>query len=81
MKKTVAEFCMMIQEWDIELTMKSVVDEAWAHYESTKLYQVIKNLISNPIKFSPLGKEISVHLDSDYFELHRVVQTGCRVKI
>lgn len=80
-KKTVDEFSAMLDESEISLSLQVGDETAWARYDRTKLFQIMRNLISNAMKFSSPGKEICVRVVSDYYMLQGIMQPVWKVMI
>ena len=59
----VAQLRPMLDERSIKIDIVSKVDVTTAHYDNEKLMQVIKNLVSNAVKFSPPDRVISIIIE------------------
>lgn len=80
-KKNVAEFSAMMDESNIALCLEVEAEVAWARYDRTKVFQVMRNLISNALKFSSPGKEICVRLKNEQHLLQGTMQPVWQVMI
>ena len=59
----IAQMRPMLDERSIKVDILSKVDVTMAHYDNEKLMQVIENLISNALKFSPADRVISIVIE------------------
>ena len=66
LEKVVAEFSVMMNEREISLSYQSPGCPAPARYDKTKLYQVVRNLLANAMKFTAPKKEVKIFLEKDY---------------
>ena len=81
LEKVVAEFRVMMDERDISLSCKSLVCPAPARYDRTKIYQVLRNLLANAMKFTAPQKEVAVVLKKDYLEINGDQQAAWKVMV
>lgn len=70
LEKVVAEFKVPMDERGISLSCKSLVCPAAARYDRTKIYQVLRNLLANAMKFTAPRKGVAVVLKKDYLEIN-----------
>jgi PAS domain S-box-containing protein len=68
LEKVVDEFRVMMDERKIVLCFQNPGHSAPALYDRTKLYQVLRNLLVNAMKFTAPQKEVKVVLKKDYLE-------------
>ncbi len=79
--KVVAEFRVMMDERKISLSYQSLSLVAPARYDRTKLYQVLRNLLANAMKFSVSQKEVKVVLEKDYLEIDGHRQSAWKIMV
>jgi PAS domain S-box-containing protein len=68
LEKVVSEFRVMMAESGIKLNYESPAYPAAVRYDKIKIYQVLRNLLTNAMKFTPSQKEITVVLKKDTLE-------------
>ncbi|MBC7430221.1 MAG: response regulator [Bacteriovorax sp.] len=60
----------LIQDKKLSVKKSVIQKKMMAHFDKDRIFQVLSNLLSNALKFSPLGGEISIELEetekSDY---------------
>ena len=66
LEKVAAELKVMMDEKDIRLSFETMWNPAPARYDRIKLYQVLRNLLVNAMKFSAPKKEVKILLKKDY---------------
>ncbi len=59
----IAQMRPVLDERSIKIDIVSKVDVTMAHYDNEKIMQVIKNLISNSVKFSPADRVIRIIIE------------------
>lgn len=68
LEKVAAELKVLMDEKEITLSFETICHPAPARYDRTKLYQVLRNLLVNAMKFSASKKEVKILLTKDYLE-------------
>ncbi len=81
LEKVVAEFWVIMDERKISLSFQSPDFYAPARYDRTKLYQVVRNLLANAMKFTAPQKEVKVVLSKDYLEINGGRQSAWKVMV
>ncbi len=81
LEKVVAEFRVMMDERKISLNYQPLVFPAPARYDRTKVYQVLRNLLANAMKFTASQKEVKVILKKDYLEVDGHRQPAWKVMV
>lgn len=81
LEKVVAEFKVMMDEKQISLCFQSPSCPAPARYDKTKLYQVMRNLLANAMKFTDPQKEVKVVLKKDHLEIGGNRQSAWKVMV
>ncbi len=56
-------FQSFAEESNIKLTVNSEIEELTMDFDTTKLSTIMSNLLTNAIKFTPEGGEITIHLN------------------
>ncbi|MGB3211613.1 MAG: ATP-binding protein [Desulforhopalus sp.] len=79
--KVVAEFRVMMDERGISLGYQSPGCSAPARYDRTKMYQVLRNLLVNAMKFSAPQKEIKVVLCKDTLAINEDRHSAWKVMV
>jgi signal transduction histidine kinase len=79
--KVVAEFRVMMDEKQISLSYQLLGFPALARYDRTRLYQVLRNLLANAMKFTASQKEVKVVLRKDYLEINGDRQSAWKVMV
>lgn len=80
-RKVVSEFRAMMDEREISLVYHPEQYPAPARYDKTKLFQVLRNLLSNAMKYSAPKKEVRVLLGSDYIATNGYRQRAWKVMV
>ncbi|NOT38304.1 MAG: response regulator [Saprospiraceae bacterium] len=62
-------FLSLAEVNDIKIIVDSEVDSVIMDYDPDRLMQIVHNLMSNAIKFSPNGSQITVHISQENGEL------------
>lgn len=81
LEKVTAELKVMMDEKEIKLSFETMWYPAPARYDRTKIYQVLRNLLANAMKFSAPKKEVKILLKKDYLEKENVRQPAWKVMI
>ena len=81
LEKVINEFVVMMDERKITLSYHFQCFPAPARYDRTKLYQVLRNLLANAMKFSTPQKEVKVILKKDYLEVNGYRQSAWKVMV
>jgi PAS domain S-box-containing protein len=81
LEKVTAELKVMMDEKEIALSLETMWYPAPARYDRTKLYQVLRNLLANAMKFSAPKKEVKILLKKDYLEKENVRWPAWKVLI
>jgi len=81
LEKVVAEFRVMMEEREISLCYQPPNCHAPAEYDRTKLYQVLRNLLVNAMKFSARHKEVKILLEKDYLKLDGMRKSAWKVTV
>ncbi len=68
LEEVVCEFRVMMAESGIKLNYDPPAYPATVRYDKIKIYQVLRNLLTNAMKFTPSQKEITVVLKKDTLE-------------
>jgi signal transduction histidine kinase len=66
-----AEISPLMNSKQLQLKIQESTIESTAHFDKARLTQVLVNLMSNAIKFSPMGGEIDIQ-----FATHSELETG-----
>jgi len=79
--KILTEFTTKLDEKSIQLSVESQVENTHAYYDYDKIAQVIANVISNAIKFSPESSEIKIVIEDAEDErlLFSIIDQGAGV--
>lgn len=80
-EKIVAEFRAMMDEGNITLSYQQPGFPLLSNYNQIRIYQVLRNLISNAIKFSLPGQEIYIDIGTDHIEVDGALQPAWKVRI
>jgi len=68
----------MLKTHDHELVYRSIHEPLWCHLDRVRIMQVIENLLTNAIKYTPSGGMITVMVERDDEQaVIRVRDTGC----
>jgi len=81
LEKVVDEFKVMMAEQQIFLDYESLVEFAPARYDKTKIYQVLRNLLANAMKFTTPGTDVKVVLTEDYMVINGTRQVAWKVMV
>ncbi|MGB3224267.1 MAG: ATP-binding protein [Desulforhopalus sp.] len=81
LEKVTAELKVMMDEKEIELSFETMCYPAPARYDRNKLYQVLRNLLANAMKFSAPKKEVKIILKKDYLEKENGRRSAWKVMI
>lgn len=81
LEKLVAEFRVMMDERKIKLSYHPLCFPAPARYDRTKIFQVLRNLLANAMKFTDPQKEVKVILKKDYLEVNGDRQSAWKVMV
>jgi PAS domain S-box-containing protein len=81
LEKVAAEFKVMMDEKEIALSFESQWYPAPARYDKTKLYQVLRNLLVNAMKFTAPKKEVKIVLKKDFLEKEGGRQPAWKVMV
>jgi signal transduction histidine kinase len=71
----------MMDEKEITLSFQTMWSPAPALYDRTKLYQVLRNLLVNAMKFSAPKKEVKILLKKDYLEKENARRPAWKVMV
>ena len=77
----VNEFKVMMDEREIALNYTCPTGPAPARYDRTKLYQVLRNLLSNAMKFTTPQKEVQIVLSMDNMNRDGRMQSFWKVMV
>ncbi len=81
LEKVVAEFTVMMDERGISMRYEPPGYPAPARYDKTKLYQVLRNLLANAMKFTAPRKEVRIFLQKGYLERDGERQSAWKVMV
>lgn len=81
LKKIIGEFRAMSDENSITLSYHQPNFPLLSNYNQTRIYQVIRNLLANAIKFSSPGQEIYVDVGTDHIKVDGVMHPAWKVRI
>jgi len=81
LEKVINEFRVMMEEREIVLSYQATGSAAMARYDRTKLYQVMRNLLVNAMKFTPPQKKVTVLLKKDYLDINGERQDAWKVMV
>ncbi len=81
LEKVVAEFTVMMDERGISMRYEPPGYPAPARYDKTKLYQVLRNLLANAMKFTAPQKEVRIFLKKGYLERDGERQSAWKVMV
>lgn len=79
--KVVAEFRALMAEGNITLSYQKPHFPLLANYNQTRIYQVLRNLVSNAIKFSTPGQDIYIDIGTDQVDIDGVIHPAWKVRI
>lgn len=84
LKYLTVSFNSMASDKNIQLKFHSNIDELTMNYDEVRIQQIIYNLLSNALKFTPEKGKVTIHLDqeikSDINHLSiRIKDTGCGI--
>jgi two-component system sensor kinase FixL len=80
-KKVVSEFRAIMDEKEITLIYHSFGSPAPARYDRTRLFQVLRNLLANAMKYTAPGREVRVVLESGYLQKNGYRQRAWKVMV
>lgn len=81
LEKVVNEFKVIMSEKNIALFFDPQVCPAPALYDKTKLYQVMRNLLANAMKFTAPGRAVRIVLDHDYLPNNGGQQAAWKIMV
>jgi len=73
-KSVVAELSSLYENKNIRVTTISEENELYLQCDSSKIMQLIRNLLGNAIKFSPQGSEITIICEKNHDSIKMTVQ-------
>jgi PAS domain S-box-containing protein len=79
--KIVSEFRAMMDERNITLSYQQPRFPLLSSYNQIRIYQVLRNLIANALKFSSPGQEIYIDIGTDHIEIEGEVRPAWKVRI
>lgn len=80
-EKIVSEFRAMMDESKITLSYQQPSFPLLSNYNQVRIYQVLRNLFSNAIKFSSPGQEIYIDIGTDYIYSDEIMLPAWKVRI
>lgn len=80
-EKIVTEFRAMMDEGNITLSYQQPLFPLLASYNQIRIYQVLRNLISNAIKFSFPGQDIYIDIGTDHIDIDERMIPAWKVRI
>jgi PAS domain S-box-containing protein len=79
--KIVSEFLAMMDERNITLSYQQPQFPLLSTYNQIRIYQVLRNLIANAMKFSSPGQEIYIDIGTDHIEIDQEMRPAWKVRI